>query len=612
MHRNPQGRARMIVGLAFAIVMTGVVAYGQPPQPQPPRLPKGVTDSIILPQGSVQRLGLSTGKDIRSVEVDKETVVRASPVVADQKVVNLLGISPGVARVTLTDVEGRQEVYEVVVQIDIELIRKLIRQAVPTANVEVIPAQGGVIVLKGHVAHAEDVQVIQRIAGGVAGANNVIDATVVGGVATVQLDVVVAVVNRTEARNLGVNILYGGGNFFGGNQTGLLTSIGALGGGGVGGAGGAGGGGTLGPNTAIGAPAATTNLAFGLVPQNFLTFLQALRQERLAKFLAEPKLVTQSGRPATFLSGGQQAVPEVTASGVGGGTVGTRFEPFGTRLTFLPIVLGNGKIYLEVEPSISNLNAANGFTLTGGFVVQGRDEQTIRTAITLESGQTYAIGGLIQNSVNATANKIPFFGEIPFLGTLMNTIQYSEQETELIILVTPHLVDAMDCNQVPVRVPGRETRSPDDFELFLEGILEAPRGQRCVFDRGKYIPAWKNDPTAPRFPCGMGMCDESAPLPRGGRGCTTGGCSPTGGCGNQGSQGYGMPVAQPIMSPVNQQSLPTYAPDSSTPGVLPATPTVPSPDAGLSVETLPMPLGGTGGRNRGYELPPYRNPGLTR
>jgi pilus assembly protein CpaC len=252
------------------------------------------------------------------------------------------------------------------------------------------------------------------------------------------------------------------------------------------------------------------------------TFIQALRQERLAKLLAEPRLVTLSGRPATFLSGGQQAVPEVTASGVGGGTVGTRFEPFGTQLTFLPIVYGNGKIYLEVEPTISTLNAANGFAI-GGVIVQGRNEQRVRTSITMEPGQTFAIGGLIQTEVAAATNKTPVLGDLPFIGPAFSQIQHEERETELVVLVTPYLVDPMDCRQAPCKLPGLETRSPDDFELFLELILEAPRGQREVFPDKKYKAAWLSDPSAARFPCGgAGACGNGT--------CGTGSCGQVGGC----------------------------------------------------------------------------------
>ena len=221
--------------------------------------------------------------------------------------------------------------------------------------------------------------------------------------------------------------------------------------------------------------------------------------------LAEPRLVTLSGRPATFLSGGQQAVPEVTASGVGGGTVGTRFEPFGTQLTFLPIVLGNGKIYLEVEPVISQLNANNGFII-GGVAVPGRDEQRVRTAIMMEPGQTFAIGGLIQNEVGGNTTKTPILGDLPFIGPFWSTVAHTETEREVVVLVTPYLVDPMDCRQAPCKLPGFETRTPDDFELFLELILEAPRGQREVFPNKKYRPAWMNDPLADKFPCGGIEC----------------------------------------------------------------------------------------------------------
>ena len=271
--------------------------------------------------------------------------------------------------------------------------------------------------------------------------------------------------------------------------------------------------------------------------------------------LAQPKLVTLSGRPATFLSGGQQAVPEVTASGVGGGTVGARFVEFGTQLTFLPIVLGNGKIFLEVEPSVSNLNAANGFAI-GGIIVPGRNEQRVHTSIMMEPGQTVAIGGLIQTQTNAITNKTPVLGDLPFIGPLWSTISYQEQETELVVLVTPYLVDAMDCKQAPCRLPGLETRSPDDFELYLELILEAPRGQREVFPGGKYKAAWANDETAGKFPCGGG---NGGACGTGGRG----GCA-TGACG-AGDPRPGVPAAvtpAPMVAPVSAAAAP--------PAVMPA------------------------------------------
>jgi pilus assembly protein CpaC len=193
-----------------------------------------------------------------------------------------------------------------------------------------------------------------------------------------------------------------------------------------------------------------------------------------------------------------------TGGSIGG--PGVDFRDVGTELQFLPIVLGNGRIYLEVSPRFRAINQGRGIQTSFGFV-PGFDEQSVRTAIEMEDGQTFAIGGLIQTTVQATSSRVPVLGAIPFLGTAFSTVSYIEEEDELVILVTPHLVDAQDCNQTAKRLPGRETRSPDDFELFLEGILEAPRGQRQVFENGQYKAAYKNDPSIRQFPC-------ADPLPR--------------------------------------------------------------------------------------------------
>src|SRR5205807_130933 len=109
----------------------------------------------------------------------------------------------------------------------------------------------------------------------------------------------------------------------------------------------------------------------------------------------------------------KQAVP--TVAGLGG-TAGVEFVPFGTELSILPIVLGNGRIRLEIEPSVEALDAASGITIPGGGFVSGRTEQRVRTVVEVGSGQTAAIGGLLQHSVQGSTAKIPVLGELPFLG----------------------------------------------------------------------------------------------------------------------------------------------------------------------------------------------------
>src|SRR5207253_878851 len=197
------------------------------------------------------------------------------------------------------------------------------------------------------------------------------------------------------------------------------------------------------------------NLFLGVVSNgtSYLGFLQALRNEQLAKILTRPSVMTLSGRPASFLSGGEQAVP-VPA---GLGQIGVQFEEFGTRLNVLPIVLGDGKIRLEVEPEVSNLNAAFGTTISGA-TVPGRDTQRVHTTVEMEDGQTFVIGGLIQRNTDVTTAKVPVLGDIPFLGVAFSFKNSVESEQELVILVTPHLVDAMACDQAPKILPGQETR----------------------------------------------------------------------------------------------------------------------------------------------------------
>lgn len=526
---------RPLIWLAGVIVGLGLAANqylnAEDPPADKPNQAQLRAAAFVVPINGTRRLSMNPRRPIRQVLNEKDSICRVQAIQDDRTAVLVVGLQAGSSRVRMTDEQGVEESVDVVVELDIDAVRTVLRRAFPTAQVEPIPTGTNTIVLVGNVAHAEEIEAILRVAQGVlvsgvpgnhgaTGATTIVNAMTVGGVRQVQLDVVIASVNRSELRQFGVNFAVngttvqaastigslavpggGGGNQGGGNSGGVTVNNFNGGGGGVVG----------GVASFIQGltPGASSNIVAGIVPWRTNVFIQALRQERIAKLLAEPRLITLSGRPATFLSGGQQAVPQVTGGGTSGGVVGTQFEPFGTSLTFLPIVYGNGKIYLEVEPSVSVLNAANGFAI-GGTVVQGRDEQRVRTSVMMEPGQTFAIGGLIQTITNGATNKVPVLGDIPFIGPAFSTISYEEQERELVVLVTPYLVDAMDCRQAPCKLPGLETRTPDDFELFLELILEAPRGQREVFPNKKYKAAWQSDPSASQFPCGGGACETGA------------------------------------------------------------------------------------------------------
>jgi pilus assembly protein CpaC len=562
MHRTKRCLKALTGGLLLALLLSGFTAGSSAQGP-----PAGTTGSaLIVPINGTVRVQMKSKKPIKTVTVPVPDVIQVRTMVGDPTVVLVTGQNPNVTRIELEDVDGAKETYEVIVQLDVEYLRTQLRRVVPTANIVPIPTSSNSVTLTGYVSHAEDLGVVQQVAASFGGLN-VINALRVGGPYQVQVDVVVASVDRSEFRRMAFDFLVNGRHTFFASTIGQAAVNPQLIGTGTTFSVAPGLQGTVG--TPNGAP---VNLFGGVLHSgwNFLYFLQALRDENVLKTLAEPRVVTMSGRPASFLSGGEQAIP-VPA---GLGQVGVQFEEFGTRVNLLPIVLGNGKIHLEIEPEVSNLDAAAGTTIQG-TIVPGRVVNRINTTVELEPGQTFVLGGLIQHDVVANAQKVPVVGDLPFLGTLFSTKSYLETERELLILVTPHLVDALDCSQMPKLFPGQETRSPDDFELFLEGILEAPRGPRQVCPGGCYSPAFKNGPSYELFPCaGKGNCGGDC----GGNGYPTNGCA-TGSC-NWAPKG---PAATVHAGPAS----PAAAPPPAAPVAAPAAP--PAPSAAAADGPTPMP-----------------------
>jgi pilus assembly protein CpaC len=553
---------------AFAGLLAGMLLACLPQtaaRAQAPPATPGAAALIVPINGTVQ-IQMSTKKRIANILNSRDIVARTQPVIGDPTKILVTGLEAGVTHITLTDEDKKVEELDVVVQQDVEFLRTMIRRAVPTANVEPIPISGNTIVLRGTVAHAEDVDTILGIARGLAG-SQIVNQIKVAGVQQVQLCVTVAAVSRSEFRRMAFDFIISGNNANFGSILGA-SSLGAQ------------------PTVTAGSPltsallgtpnGAPTNLFLTVSNHgtNFLAFLQALKEDNVVKLLAEPKLVTLSGRSASFLSGGEQAIP-VPA---GLGQVGVQFEEFGTRLNFLPVVLGGGKIHLEVEPEVSSLNAAFG-TVIQGTVVPGRTTQRVHTTVEMEDGQTFVIGGLIQRDVVGSTNKVPILGEIPFLGTAFSTKSFQETEQELVVLITPHLVDPMSCSQVAGKLlPGQETRSPDDFELFLEGILEAPRGQREVTFPCGYQPAYKSGPSAGQFPCGVSGASDGLGLGcltgHCGNGCTKGGCA-TGGCsdGSPAKPASGAPGSEEAMKPAaGEEGVNSPPATGGRPTVLPPMP----------------------------------------
>ncbi len=515
---------------------------------------------LVLPKDSTRQIEMSTRELITDIRSENPKVVKIQALLDNPRAALVTGIAPGTTKVFLTDAKKNTEWLDIRVPLDEEADREAkrnelldqIHKAVPTASVDVLASGNGTIILSGNVPQAESVQVIQELAKGVFGLTaNIVNAMRIGGVQQVMVEVTIARVDRSRMRQIGFSWLNTGQQHF-------LAS--AVGGGGLNQTGSSALPSVLFPVTSL---TATPNAIFGVFNDKagFFGYLSALTTEGLGKIMAAPSVTTLSGRPGYIVSGGE--TPILTSSGAGAPTV--TYKTFGTVVNFLPIVLGNGKIHLEVRPEISSINQGAGITINSSVgpptTVPGFDVRSVQVAVEMEDGQTLAIGGLIQNTVNATNSKVPILGDIPFLAFAFSNKTYTEAEEEMIILVTPHLVAPMACNQLPKHLPGRETRTSDDFELFLEGILEAPRGQRNLTH--PYTAAYLNSPSASIFPCGdlSGTGDGFGARAVGAAGCGAAGCG-TVTTSKPGNCNCAAPISSSLAIPGNYQKAEQAQPDN--------------------------------------------------
>ncbi len=211
-------------------------------------------------------------------------------------------------------------------------------------------------------------------------------------------------------------------------------------------------------------------------------FIDALKENGLTKVLAEPTLITLSGRSASFLAGGEFPIPVPQSSGGGGTTITIEYKTFGVGLNFTPTVLGNGKISMMVNPEVSELDFTRAVSLQG-YIIPSVNTRRVSTVIELGDGQSFAVAGLLKDDVREVVRKFPVLGDIPVLGALFRSTEFQKNETELIIIVTPHLVKPIDMTKQTL--PTDAYIEPDDFEFYLLGSLEG-RGKQ---DTAKSSPA---------------------------------------------------------------------------------------------------------------------------
>ena len=433
-------------------------------------------EKIRLDASAPQKVTLTVGK---SVIIESPAAIRkfalAAPEYADVTVLSprqiyLIGKVPGATNATLWGVDGKiLAMLDIEIMPDVSRLKEKIHEMLPNEKDIKVTASHDAIVLSGTVSNTSNLSQVVALANAYAPQDKdkkakVMNLLEVGGVHQVMLEVRVSEMSRTLLRRLGVNFAFisDGGNTFGVSLLKNLTSVGTV---------------NL-TASGIGSSVGLTSNVNGILRflgggATWTTFIDALKEEGLTKVLAEPTLITMSGRTANFLAGGEYPIP-VPQSGTGAATTITiEYKTFGVGLNFTPTVLNNNKISMEVKPEVSELDFTNAVTISG-YVVPSVTTRRVATTIELADGQSFAIAGLLKEDLREIVSKFPVLGDIPILGVLFRSTSYQKNETELVIIVTPHLVKPVD--MAKQTLPTDAFVEPNDFEFYLLGSLEG-RGE---------------------------------------------------------------------------------------------------------------------------------------
>lgn len=470
-----------MVASAWSVGVSAALAQDDLPYQSPSVIRKisALSEKLELTTNSSRILTLDM--NIPRVQVNNPELLAVTPLSANQ--VQISAKKPGVTQINLWDEDGNIHSVDVLVYGDARELEVALKTQYPHSSIKVYRYSES-LVLKGFVDRPDHVSQIVQLAEDYA--PKVINNISVGGVQQVLLKVRVMEISRTKLRKLGVDWAYVGGNgSFALNSVNQILSFSSLG--------------SLVTNN-------SDTFAFGIVDGNdaFYGFLDALQQNRCAKILAEPNLVAVSGRPAQFNVGGE--FPILVPQSLG--TTSIEFKKYGTQVDFLPIVLGNGNIRLEVRPRISEPDSALSVQLEG-VDVPALAVREVDTAVEMKAGQTFALAGLVQERTETINRGLPYLSDIPVIGVPFRKTEDEVNEIELLILVTPEFVDPIDEGELPCGGPGYATTSPDNCDLYCGGHLE--------------VPAYCNPIRGP-LACGECGCNPCN--------CAPCGCSPSG-CGYQ-------------------------------------------------------------------------------
>lgn len=449
----------VIGGASLAVFLSVRASTGQDaPVTQPAARPAaGATAARENGDDSAVRIMLNKSHVLQT-RLPYKRVSVAQPEIAD---VNPIGPTSllvtakkvGSTQIIVWDDQDRSQVMDVVVGFDLQELQEQLRRHFPDSNIEATTT-GNNVMLRGRVPTLQASEQAKMIAAGYA--DTVMNFLEVSGGQQVMLQVKFAEVSKVAANELGINLGISDGTAIIGTNSGGEVPI------------------LLESGLNVVDPG-TTGSIFGrgsVGSTSFAFLIQALRQNNLLRVLAEPNLVTMSGQKASFLAGGEFPIPVPQDGDNGGTTITVEYKEFGVRLNFVPHVLGNGRIRLDVAPEVSDLDFTNAVVFNG-FRIPALTTRNVNTTVELTEGQTLAIAGLLNNRVTANKEAVPFLSDLPVLGALFRSTRYERRETELVVLVTPVLVEGMNPDQVG-SLPGQEWRHPKEVDLLLTGDIGGP------------------------------------------------------------------------------------------------------------------------------------------
>jgi pilus assembly protein CpaC len=336
----------------------------------------------------------------------------------------------------------------------VDVIKRQIERELPGQDVN-LTFENEIVFLRGTVRDVTSAERAVSIAATLGKTVDLLYVDVPAPPAQILLRVKFASVDRSLSTQLGLNIVStGAGNTIGSASTQQFSPPGVP---------------SLNTAPVTASLADALNLFFFRKDLNLGATIEALQVKGLLQILAEPNVLAEDGKQASFLAGGEFPFPSVTSSSGGAPIVSIQFREFGVRLTFIPTITPRGTIHLQVAPEVSALDFTNGLSVSG-FNVPALTTRKLNTQIELNEGQSFAIGGLLDNRTTDTLEKIPFIGDIPILGKLFQSKSISKQNTELIVIVTPELVRPVPADRplpglkfpVPFLPPntGRDPRTP--------------------------------------------------------------------------------------------------------------------------------------------------------